>query len=114
MKANFQCFFHFISLVVAHKLYNLDSFHRKKFPNHKFIGEESTAAAQGQIGDFTDDPTWIIDPIDGTMNFVHRYILYSLRVSNYLTVYVANVKSLTTHPHEFISKVKKCFFSATP
>lgn len=22
---------------------------------------------------FTDDPTWIIDPVDGTMNFVHGY-----------------------------------------
>jgi len=41
-----------------------------KFPNHKFIGEES--AASGKKIELTDDPTWIIDPIDGTTNFVHR------------------------------------------
>lgn len=41
-----------------------------EFPNHKFIGEESVAA--GRRSAYTDDPTWIIDPIDGTTNFVHR------------------------------------------
>lgn len=42
-----------------------------KFPDHRFIGEESTAA--GIKCELTDDPTWIIDPVDGTMNFVHGY-----------------------------------------
>ena len=47
---------------------------KREFPTHKFIGEEGTAEAGTEtIGDFSDDPTWIIDPIDGTMNFVHRY-----------------------------------------
>jgi len=41
-----------------------------KFPDHQFIGEESVAA--GKRSPFTDSPTWIIDPIDGTTNFVHR------------------------------------------
>jgi len=36
---------------------------------HRFIGEETTAS--GQKIELTDAPTWIIDPIDGTMNFVH-------------------------------------------
>ena len=36
-----------------------------------FIGEESVAAGEKTV--FTDKPTWIIDPIDGTTNFVHRY-----------------------------------------
>lgn len=27
--------------------------------------------AHGPIKTFTNNPTWIIDPIDGTMNFVH-------------------------------------------
>uniref|UniRef100_A0A8C5QU69 Inositol-1-monophosphatase n=1 Tax=Leptobrachium leishanense TaxID=445787 RepID=A0A8C5QU69_9ANUR len=38
----------------------------------RFIGEESTAAGSTCL--LTDDPTWIIDPIDGTCNFVHRGI----------------------------------------
>ncbi|KAH0617610.1 hypothetical protein JD844_016037 [Phrynosoma platyrhinos] len=36
-----------------------------------FIGEESVAAGAGST--LTDNPTWIIDPIDGTTNFVHRF-----------------------------------------
>ena len=27
--------------------------------------------AEGVKCDLSDDPTWIIDPIDGTTNFVH-------------------------------------------
>ncbi|EEC13331.1 myo inositol monophosphatase, putative [Ixodes scapularis] len=42
---------------------------REEFPNHRFIGEESVAA--GLKSELTAEPTWIIDPIDGTMNFVH-------------------------------------------
>lgn len=37
-----------------------------------FIGEESVAAGEKSI--LTDNPTWIIDPIDGTTNFVHGYV----------------------------------------
>ena len=36
---------------------------RDKFPSHKFIGEESAADVE-----WTSEPTWIIDPIDGTAN----------------------------------------------
>ncbi|KYM89328.1 Inositol monophosphatase 2 [Atta colombica] len=43
-----------------------------QFPSHKFIGEE-TAAKEGCLPQLTNDPTWIIDPIDGTTNFVHRF-----------------------------------------
>jgi myo-inositol-1(or 4)-monophosphatase len=42
----------------------------QRFPDHKFIGEESVAL--GRRSPYTDAPTWIIDPIDGTTNFVHR------------------------------------------
>ncbi|XP_012279373.1 inositol monophosphatase 1 isoform X2 [Orussus abietinus] len=40
-----------------------------EFPDHKFIGEETTDT--NVKVKLTDSPTWIIDPIDGTMNFVH-------------------------------------------
>lgn len=42
------------------------------FPDHKLIGEEGSAA-QGYTEDLTDEPTWMIDPVDGTTNFVHRF-----------------------------------------
>ncbi|XP_055530811.1 inositol monophosphatase 1-like [Wyeomyia smithii] len=42
-----------------------------KYPDHKFIGEEETSA--GKKAELTNAPTWIIDPVDGTMNFVHSF-----------------------------------------
>ncbi|XP_034534455.1 inositol monophosphatase 1-like, partial [Notolabrus celidotus] len=44
---------------------------KDKFPSHRFIGEESVAAGERCV--LTDEPTWIIDPIDGTTNFVHAF-----------------------------------------
>lgn len=44
---------------------------REKYPTHSFIGEESVAAGAPSV--LTDNPTWIIDPVDGTTNFVHRF-----------------------------------------
>lgn len=58
-----------------------------KYPDHRTIGEESSSAAadadaaaasgsasgkqENNKNKWTDAVTWIIDPIDGTMNFVH-------------------------------------------
>lgn len=38
---------------------------------HSFIGEETTSDVKK--AELTDSPTWIIDPVDGTVNFVHSY-----------------------------------------
>lgn len=37
----------------------------------RFIGEEE--CSEGKKVELTDAPTWIIDPVDGTMNFVHSF-----------------------------------------
>lgn len=34
---------------------------KSRYPDHKFIGEESYAG--GEVVDLTDEPTWIVDPI---------------------------------------------------
>eukprot|EP00096_Caligus_rogercresseyi_P008764 TRINITY_DN2834_c0_g1_i2.p1 TRINITY_DN2834_c0_g1~~TRINITY_DN2834_c0_g1_i2.p1 ORF type:complete len:291 (+),score=63.07 TRINITY_DN2834_c0_g1_i2:219-1091(+) len=47
----------------------------KAFSDHKFIGEESISE-NGCIDSFSNNPTWIIDPIDGTMNFIHNNPLF--------------------------------------
>ncbi|XP_044497521.1 inositol-phosphate phosphatase [Mangifera indica] len=44
---------------------------KENFPTHKFIGEETTAACG--FSELTDEPTWIVDPLDGTTNFVHGF-----------------------------------------
>lgn len=45
---------------------------RDAFPDHCFIGEEGSAA-QGFTAELTAAPTWMVDPVDGTTNFVHRF-----------------------------------------
>lgn len=39
---------------------------REVYPQHAILGEES-----GKLGD--DETIWIIDPIDGTTNFIHNF-----------------------------------------
>jgi fructose-1,6-bisphosphatase/inositol monophosphatase family enzyme len=48
---------------------------REHFEAHNFIGEESSAELGDVIPPLGDDPTWIVDPIDGTTNFVHSFPL---------------------------------------
>jgi len=45
---------------------------REKYPEHHIIGEETAGSSKYEL---TDGPTWTIDPIDGTTNFVHRLAL---------------------------------------
>lgn len=44
---------------------------QNKFPTHRFIAEEAVATGAKCV--LTPSPTWIVDPIDGTCNFVHRF-----------------------------------------
>jgi len=54
-------------------------FLKGQFPDHSFLGEEGTAV--GEMTEIlTDAPTWIIDPIDGTTNFVHRYPFVAISI----------------------------------
>jgi fructose-1,6-bisphosphatase/inositol monophosphatase family enzyme len=48
---------------------------KEEFPNHNFIGEEDTAdKGLPLLKLYNDSPlTWIVDPIDGTTNFVHHF-----------------------------------------
>ena len=46
---------------------------KAEYPTHKFIGEE-TYSSSGETASILDDqPTWIVDPIDGTTNFIHGF-----------------------------------------
>jgi inositol-phosphate phosphatase/L-galactose 1-phosphate phosphatase len=52
---------------------------QNNFPDHKIIGEESSGSDKYEL---TDSPTWTIDPIDGTTNFVHRLKLSCVIISH--------------------------------
>jgi myo-inositol-1(or 4)-monophosphatase len=43
----------------------------KVYPTYKFVGEESYSS--GERPSLTDDPTFCVDPIDGTTNFIHGF-----------------------------------------
>ena len=48
---------------------------REAYPNHAILAEESGASA-GSQGDFV----WIIDPLDGTTNFIHGVPQYCVSI----------------------------------
>ncbi|HEY1066612.1 MAG TPA: inositol monophosphatase family protein, partial [Pirellulales bacterium] len=51
----------------------------KRFPEHDFLGEESVPEA---ISDRPPAPyRWIVDPLDGTMNYVHGLPGYAVSVA---------------------------------
>lgn len=50
----------------------------EKYPNHSFITEEKTCHKQ-----FFTEYTWIIDPIDGTTNFVNFHRDFAISVALY-------------------------------
>lgn len=65
------------------------------YPDHKFISEEDTAKRyKNVIKDLTDAPTWIIDPIDGTSNFIkqipHTCISIGLVVNKQIVLGLVN------------------------
>lgn len=52
----------------------------KRFPDHAFIGEESIAASPGAVDPLTAQFTWVVDPIDGTRNFVAGFPSYATSI----------------------------------
>ncbi len=60
----------------------------QQFPNHRFLGEESETAATDdeQAADSRLNPNdlefcWIVDPLDGTTNFVHQLRSFSVSIA---------------------------------
>nr|ACO15147.1 Inositol monophosphatase ttx-7 [Caligus clemensi] len=50
----------------------------RAYPDRGFIGEESEF--EKGLMDVGDRPTWIVDPIDGTLNFVHSNHLVAVSI----------------------------------
>ncbi len=48
---------------------------RQRFPAHHFLAEESIK------DDDTAEYRWIIDPLDGTTNFIHQYPVFSVSIA---------------------------------
>ncbi len=48
---------------------------QKEFPSFRFLGEESGASSNDGGA-----PTWHVDPLDGTTNFVHGFPMYCVSI----------------------------------
>jgi myo-inositol-1(or 4)-monophosphatase len=64
----------FVSEVDTQAEAEIISIIRKHYPNHAFLAEES-----GSTGD--NDTVWIIDPLDGTTNFLHENPVFAVSIA---------------------------------
>jgi len=48
---------------------------QEAFPEHNFIGEESAPDVV-----LSDAPTWCVDPVDGTTNFIHNFPMFCVSI----------------------------------
>ncbi|KAN0060497.1 hypothetical protein ACQY0O_007828 [Thecaphora frezii] len=53
---------------------------RARFPQHKILAEETYAQGGKQRFELGDEVTWIVDPLDGTVNYVHLFPLICVSI----------------------------------
>ncbi|KAB2569937.1 putative inositol monophosphatase protein [Lasiodiplodia theobromae] len=53
----------------------------KKFPAHKFIGEETYSKGTSKDYLVNEEPTWIVDPLDGTVNYIHLFPMFCVSIA---------------------------------
>ncbi|OQE94943.1 hypothetical protein PENNAL_c0003G10350 [Penicillium nalgiovense] len=51
-----------------------------KYPSHKFLGEEAYAKGQSRNYLIDEQPTWCIDPLDGTVNYTHIFPMFCVSI----------------------------------
>lgn len=49
------------------------------FPDHRFLGEETSEAEKQKLYQ-SDRPLWVVDPLDGTTNYVHDFPCYVVSI----------------------------------
>ncbi|XP_055854656.1 uncharacterized protein LOC129918252 [Episyrphus balteatus] len=63
------------------------------YPHHKFVAEEESSK-NNATAPLTDAPTWIIDPIDGTSNFIkmlpHTCVSIGLAINKEIVLGIVN------------------------
>lgn len=50
---------------------------KERYPNHKFLAEESGETGGTEI----DEVIWVIDPLDGTVNFAHAIPIFAVSIA---------------------------------
>ncbi len=58
----------------------IEQFFQHRFPEHAFLGEESTPAVR-QAAIESGKLLWVVDPLDGTANYVHGLSMYAVSIA---------------------------------
>ncbi|KAI3340115.1 inositol monophosphatase [Ustulina deusta] len=53
----------------------------QKYPSHKFIGEETYSKGASRDYLIGDEPTWCVDPLDGTVNYTHLFPMFCVSIA---------------------------------
>lgn len=54
---------------------------RSRYPDHAVLGEEAASELGDNAPRLGDGPCWIIDPIDGTSNFIHGIPAFAISIA---------------------------------
>lgn len=54
---------------------------RQTFPDHGVLAEEKMAGAEGKKSEASSPYRWIIDPLDGTVNFAHGFPAFCVSIA---------------------------------
>ncbi|KAM3087688.1 hypothetical protein ACMFMG_001763 [Clarireedia jacksonii] len=52
-----------------------------RYPDHTFIGEETYSSGTSKQYLVTSSPTWIVDPLDGTVNYTHLFPMFCISIA---------------------------------
>lgn len=53
----------------------------EKYPTHAFVGEEMYSKGSSKAYLVGSGPTWIVDPLDGTVNFTHSFVMFCVSIA---------------------------------
>ncbi|KAI0102682.1 inositol monophosphatase [Nemania sp. FL0031] len=53
----------------------------KKYPSHAFVGEETYSKGVSRDYLIGSDPTWCVDPLDGTVNYTHLFPMFCVSIA---------------------------------
>ncbi|KAF2191390.1 inositol monophosphatase [Zopfia rhizophila CBS 207.26] len=54
----------------------------KKYPSHnRFVGEESYSKGSSRDYLIDSSPTWCVDPLDGTVNYIHLFPMFCVSIA---------------------------------
>jgi myo-inositol-1(or 4)-monophosphatase len=54
---------------------------QSRYPKHAFLGEETYSKGSSKEYLIQNGPTWVVDPLDGTVNFTHAFPMFCVSIA---------------------------------